>query len=374
MKRMKRMKKINYGVIGTGYFGKELAKILNQVDNAQVTCVYDPFHGEEVAKELGCHVDEVLENFVSREDIDAVIVASPNYLHKEHVLAAVRHNKHIFCEKPIALNYQDCDEMVEAAENAGLTFMAGHVMHFFNGVRTARQLIEDGEIGDLLFAHSARNGWEEPKETISWKKISAKSGGHLYHHIHELDCIQLIMGEAKTVTMVGGNVAHQSNEFGDEDDMLLLTLEFEDNKYALVEYGSAFRWSEHYILIQGTKGAIKLNMEEAGVTLKNDQGIKEYLIHETKEEDEDRTKTYKEKSADGAIVYGKPGTEVPLWLRSIMIREMEFFNKVLQGEDVETGYDSLLTGKAARASIRTADAAHLSLKENRKVNVEEIKA
>ncbi len=367
------MKKINYGVIGTGYFGKELAKIMNGVENAQVTCIYDPYHGAEVGKELGVHVEEILEDFVARDDIDAVIVASPNYLHREHVLAALRHKKHIFCEKPIALNYEDCDEMVEKAKEAGVTFMAGHVMHFFHGVRTALQLIEDGEIGDLLFAHSARNGWEEPKESISWKKISAKSGGHLYHHIHELDCIQLIMGEAKSVTMVGGNVAHQSNDHGDEDDLLLLTLEFGDGKYALVEYGSAFRWSEHYILIEGTKGAIKLNMEEAGVTLRNERGTTHFLLHESKEEDEDRTNTYRSKAADGAITYGKPGTEVPLWLRSIMVREMNFFNQVLLGEELGEEYKSLLTGDAARASIRTADAAHLSLKENRKVNVTEVK-
>ena len=57
-----------------------------------------------------------------------------------------------------------------------------------------------------------------------------------------------------------------------------------------------------------------------------------------------------------------------------MIREMEFFNKVLRGEEVEPGYDSLLTGAAAKASIRTADAAHVSLRENRKVSIDEIRA
>ena len=180
------------------------------------------------------------------------------------------------------------------------------------------------------------------------------------------------MGEAKTVTMVGGNVAHQSNDHGDEDDLLLLTLEFGDGKYALVEYGSAFRWSEHYILIEGTKGAIKLNMQEAGVTLRNEKGVTNYLLHESLEEDEDRTNTYKSKASDGAIIYGKPGTEVPLWLKSIMVREMNFFNKVLLGEEKGEEYKSLLTGDAARASIRTADAARRSLKENRKVDVVEI--
>ena len=116
--------------------------------------------------------------------------------------------------------------MVKAAEKAGVTFMAGHVMNFFCGVRHAKQLIAEGKIGRVLYIHSARNGWEEPQPEISWKKIRAKSGGHLYHHIHELDCIQFILGPATAVTMTGGNVAHKGEKFGDEDDMLFLNLEF----------------------------------------------------------------------------------------------------------------------------------------------------
>ena len=53
------------------------------------------------------------------------------------------------------------------------------------------------------------------------EKIREKSGGHLYHHIHELDCVQFIMGHAKTVTMAAANVAHKGENFGDEDDMIL---------------------------------------------------------------------------------------------------------------------------------------------------------
>ena len=53
---------------------------------------------------------------------------------------------------------------------------------------------------------------------ISWKKIKELSGGHLYHHIHELDFIQFIMGVPEKVTMVGGNIAHQGEKFGDEDE------------------------------------------------------------------------------------------------------------------------------------------------------------
>ena len=84
--------------------------------------------------------------------------------------------------------------MVRACEENGVTFMAGHAMNFFNGVHHAKELINQGVIGKVLYCHTARNGWEEQQPTISWKKIREKSGGHLYHHIHELDCVQFIMG------------------------------------------------------------------------------------------------------------------------------------------------------------------------------------
>ena len=203
------MKTIGYAIVGTGYFGAELGRIMSEQEGAKIVAVLDPENAESVAKEFGCDVETDLDTICGRVDVDAVIVATPNYLHKEPVLTAARHGKDVFCEKPIALSYADCDEMVAACEKAGVIFMAGHVMNFFRSVRHAKRLIAEGKIGKVLYAHSARNGWGEPQPSISWKKIRAKSGGHLYHHIHELDCIQFIMGPATKVTMTGGNVAHK---------------------------------------------------------------------------------------------------------------------------------------------------------------------
>lgn len=368
------MKSIGYAIVGTGYFGAELGRILETIEGAKLVAVLDPENGETIAKELNCDVETDLDVLCARPDVEAVIVATPNYLHKEPVLAAARHGKNVFCEKPIALSYADCDEMVRACEEAGVVFMAGHVMNFFNGVRHAKKLINEGKIGKILYCHSARNGWEQVQPSVSWKKIRAKSGGHLYHHIHELDCIQFIMGPATEVTMTGGNVAHKGEHFGDEDDMLFLNLQFGNNTFAVVEYGSAFRWSEHYLLIQGTEGAIRLDMKDTGMTVRTPQGEEHYLLHRTKEEDDDRTLTYNTKmEMDGAVLYGKPGKKPPLWLHGIMEEEMKFFNGIMHGEPVTEEFKNLLNGKAARDAIATADAATLSLREDRKVKISEIK-
>lgn len=366
------MNTIGYAVIGTGYFGAELGRIMAGQEGAKIVAVLDPENGEKIAAELNCDLETDLETLCARSDVDAVIVATPNYLHKEPVLAAARHGKNVFCEKPIALSYADCDEMVNACEKAGVTFMAGHVMNFFRGVRHAKQLINEGKIGKVLYCHSARNGWEEPQPSISWKKIRSKSGGHLYHHIHELDCIQFLMGPAATVTMVGGNVAHHGPQFGDEDDMLFLSLEFGNNTYAICEYGSAFRCPEHYVLVQGTKGAIRIDMCNVGMTVHTDEGDEHYLVHETPEEDDERTQIYHSTAMDGAIMYGKPGKLPPLWLHTIMKNEMRYFNGILHGEQPSEEFKPLLNGKAARAAIATADAATLSRRENRKVAVSEV--
>ncbi|MGI6624879.1 MAG: Gfo/Idh/MocA family protein [Limnochordia bacterium] len=366
------MEKKGYAIVGVGYFGAELGRILNTLEGAGVKAVLDPENGEAVAAELGCDVEYDLDSLYSRDDIDAVIVATPNYLHEEPVVKAAEHRIHVFCEKPIALSFGACDRMVKVCSENGVIFMAGHVMNFFNGVRTAKRLIQEGRIGEVLYCHAARNGWEEPQPSVSWKKVRSKSGGHLYHHIHELDCIQSIMGTATTATMVGGNVAHVGEQFGDEDDLLLITLEFPEQRFAILEYGSAFRWPEHYVLIQGTKGAIRMDMQDVGMVLKTPQGEEHYLVHDSQEMDEDRTRIYRNSETDGAIMYGDPSKKPPMWLWSIMKKEMEYFNAVVHGGEIEEEFASLFDGTAARAAIATADACTLSLTENRKVHIEEI--
>ncbi|MBW7475751.1 Gfo/Idh/MocA family oxidoreductase [Paenibacillus oenotherae] len=361
-----------YAVIGAGYFGARLAEIITTIEGARLVAVLDPDNGAEVAARLGCDVESDLDAICSREDVDAVVVATPNYLHKEPVLIAARYGKQVFCEKPIALSYEDCNAMIEATKSSGVLFVAGHIMNFMNGVRTAKTLINEGKIGELLFCHAERIGWEEPQPTFSWKKLRDKSGGHLYHHIHELDLVQFLMGPAKTACMVGGNVAHNGEGFGDEDDMLLITLEFGADKYATLQYGSAFRWNEHYVKINGTKGAILVDLQDVKVILKTEEGETRYLLHESQEEDDDRTAIYKNFEVDSAIAYGKPGKTPPMWLDSIMKKEMNYLHYLVQGGQADEEFVPLIDGTAARAAIATADALTLSLQENRKVDVSEV--
>ncbi|WP_460997588.1 Gfo/Idh/MocA family protein [Trueperella pyogenes] len=361
---------INYGIIGTGYFGAELGRALARLDGAKVLGVFDPANAVQCARELGAEIFASADALINDPRIDAVVVASPNNQHVEPVLAAARAGKAIFAEKPIALNYADCRAMVDAAREAGVVFMAGHVMNFMNGVRLAKRIIAEGRLGRVLHVRAVRTGWEAEQPVATWKKIRALSGGHLYHHIHELDCVQSILGPARFATMVGGNVAHRGID--DVDDMLLIQLQFDD-AFATLEYGSAFRWPEHHVLIQGELGAIMIDLQEVGVTVRIGDEEETHLLHRTSEEDRQRADIYASlTTTDGAVQYGHPDEEPPLWLAGIVEEEMTYFHGLMQGEPIAQEFAKLSDGTAAMEAIATADACTLSMKENRKVAIAEI--
>ncbi|MDO5735111.1 MAG: Gfo/Idh/MocA family oxidoreductase [Propionibacteriaceae bacterium] len=366
------MDTVRYGIVGTGYFGAEMGRSLAARPGSLVAAVHDPENVSPVAVELGARVAGTVEELCNAGDVDVVVVASPNWAHLEPVLLAAQSGKHVFCEKPIALTYADCAAMVEATAAAGVLFMAGHVTHFMAGVRRTKQLINEGVIGDVIFCRAVRTGWEEPKESVSWKKRRELSGGHLYHHIHELDLVQAIMGPATVATMVGGNVAHQGTAFGDEDDMLVITLEFGENRFAAMEYGSAFRWPEHHILIQGTLGAIRIDMRDVSCELRTADRSEKFLLHRSQAEDEERRGIQRDRGSDGPIIYGSPQDRPPLWLRGIIDEELDYFQGLLQGKEPLAEFKALTDGSAATAAIATADALTLSLRESRKVRVAEI--
>lgn len=165
----------------------------------------------------------------------------------------------------------------------------------------------------------------------------------------------------------------KGENFGDEDDMLIVNLEYSDDRYAVLEYGNAFRWGEHYVLIQGTEGAIKLDLFNTGGTLRvKGEGESHFLVHETQEEDDDRTAIYTGRGMDGAIAYGKPGVRCPLWLQTCIDKEMEYLHDIIKGGEITEEFEKLLNGVAALESIATADACTLSVKEDRKVSLSEI--
>ncbi|MBN1966129.1 MAG: Gfo/Idh/MocA family oxidoreductase, partial [Anaerolineae bacterium] len=321
-----------YGITGCGYFGTAQARVLAALPGARVAAVHSGTGAgaTRIAAELGCVVCPTLDDLVAHPEVDAVIVATPNHLHREPVIRAAAHGKHVFCEKPLALSLADCDAMLAACREADVTLMVGHILHFHSGMVQVRQWLDDGIIGRPLVAHVERTGWEPPRAQVSWKKMQALSGGHLFHHIHEIDLLLWYFGPVREVYATGGNLAHHGAGYGDEDDVILLTLRFANGAVGSMQYGSGFRWGEHLIKLNGTEGAILVDNKAGAMhVLQADRTQVRHPLFADAASQASLQRLFA--ATDGGTAYGTPADRLPAYLGDMLVAEMRCFHDVLNG-------------------------------------------
>ncbi|MCS7464796.1 Gfo/Idh/MocA family oxidoreductase [Paenibacillus doosanensis] len=349
---------VNVGIIGCGNFGAELARIVDSLEGMRAAAVVGGADdsARRLANELGCDCEADAGKLASRPDIDAIVVASPNFLHKEHVLLAAKHGKHIFCEKPIALSLADCDEMLRACEHASVRFMAGHIMHFMGGVRRVKRMIAEGAIGRPIAVHAERTGWMEGAKD-DWKHRPELTGGYLFHYIHELDLVQAYLGPAREAFLAGTGLPGAAG--AGRHDILLLSLKLQGDALGTMQYGSGFRWGEHSLKINGTEGAVLFDFKRSEIIVRTPDGIERFGMNGCAEEDEDRVRSYL--AMEGKIAFTTANDRPPLFLRGPMRLEMECFRDCLRGKPAAGEFAPLFDGTSARSSIATAEAAMASL-------------
>lgn len=144
---------------------------------------------------------------LSRDDVDAVAVTSPDFTHEEYVCAAFDAGKHVFCEKPMAITTEGCDRMLRAWKRSGKQFMIGFNMRYMNIFRVMKEIVESGAIGEIKVAwcrHFVGHGGEWYYH--DWHANSARSTGLLLQKAsHDIDMIHWITGQyAKRAVAFGG--------------------------------------------------------------------------------------------------------------------------------------------------------------------------
>lgn len=151
------MKKVRFGIIGSGVFADFHAKGIDRTDDAELIGVCDVV--EEKARLLAdkYSVEFYCSDYhelINRDDIDAVTIPAPDQLHRQIAIDAMRAGKHVLCEKPMALNIDDCREMIKASKETGMKLMIGQICRYTPSFVKAKELIDKGEIGDLFFVES----------------------------------------------------------------------------------------------------------------------------------------------------------------------------------------------------------------------------
>lgn len=151
------MEKIRLGIIGAGSFSRTHLRGIKQLDNAEIVAICDS--SEEKARERAeefkiPYFCTDYKELLKREDIDAVTLPLPDQVHRQITIDALYAGKHVLCEKPMALNMDDCKAMVEAADKTGMQLMVGQIGRYTPSFKKAKELIDAGEIGELFFVES----------------------------------------------------------------------------------------------------------------------------------------------------------------------------------------------------------------------------
>lgn len=256
--------RVRIGVIGCGAIARYThfrgyAQLTDEVD---VVALADPFR-ENLSLLGDMHNIPTDSRYVSyedllaRDDIDAVSICTPNYLHGPQTVDALQAGKHVLCEKPMATTVETAMAMVKAAEDTGKILMVGFTHRYMKHNQVTKQLLDEGAIGKpfmirVRFAHDGP--YKSWVATTDWFFRPEKAGGGalLDMGIHALDICRYMLGE---ITTVSG----QLGTFGKDivvEDTAVINLSFGDHALGYIETGWSSKEGVSGLEIYGTEGSI----------------------------------------------------------------------------------------------------------------------
>ena len=167
----------------------------NKIKGSHIESVVDVIEDtvRKAGEELGtdkCFTD--YKQAISDPAVDAVVIAAPTDMHEQIVIDCANAGKHIFCEKPMAMNVEQCQKMIDACRKNNVKLQIGFMRRFDASYMYAKELIESGEIGDIVLIRSNTRGPSKPRP---WMYDLKKSNGILAEvNSHDIDSTRWFAG------------------------------------------------------------------------------------------------------------------------------------------------------------------------------------
>ncbi len=262
---------IRAGVIGCGKIAqtRHLPEYASN-DMAEVAGVYDLNHerAEAMAQKYGGKVYGSYEEMLADPGIDAVSVCVANASHCEVSVAAMRAGKHVLCEKPMAVTLKECEEMVRVSKETGRHLMIGHNQRFARTHKKAKEMIEAGEIGEIItfktsFGHSGPENWTiDRKNNWFFDKKKAQFGAMADLGVHKTDLIQFLTGHrVRTVSAFIGTLDKKDssgNLVGVDDNAICIYQMDNGITGTMTASWTYYGKEDNSTVLYGTKGVMYL--------------------------------------------------------------------------------------------------------------------
>ena len=213
------MKALRVGIVGFGLMGKQHLHCYRGLRGVRVVAICD---GDKArlkgSEKIGGNIEDDntaldlsdialytdFEKMLAAEQLDAVSITLPTFMHRDFTVKTLDAGAHVLCEKPMAMNVEQCKDMIAAAKTNKRILQIGHCIRFWPEYAKAIQIVDSGKYGDVLAASFRR---VSPVPGWSWKNwlIHAKqSGGAIMDlHIHDADYIQYLFGLPQAVRSEG---------------------------------------------------------------------------------------------------------------------------------------------------------------------------
>lgn len=202
------MSKLKIGLIGAGSIGKVHANSIRSIEEVELSAVADTKLDRAKALANDFDAKNVYQGYLEmleREPLDAVVVATPNYLHAKMTIDSLSRGINVFCEKPMAMNSREAEAMIHARDRSGKILMLGMCQRFRGDSRAIRDLVLKGELGDVYFTKVTLLRRAGIPGMGSWFTTKALSGGGPLIDLgpHALDLALWFQGFPKPVAVKG---------------------------------------------------------------------------------------------------------------------------------------------------------------------------
>jgi UDP-N-acetylglucosamine 3-dehydrogenase len=243
------LKKLGVAVIGTGFWGKNHARVYKELESTELIAVCDvnPERARSIANQFGVKPYTNTSKLLKNQKIDAVSICTWSTKLAKESLKALKMKKHVLVEKPMATNSKQAKKLLEIAEKNSVCLTVGFLMRFIPGLKKIKEAIESKKIGDMVCANAKRvSQWPERIGDVGVVKDTA---------IHDIDIMKYITNEDPVgVYAKTGNMKHRKFE-----DYAQIMLTYEDGKSAFIESNWLTPYKTRKLVITGSEAIMKLD-------------------------------------------------------------------------------------------------------------------
>lgn len=297
---------IRVGIIGCGRIAQE-RHIPEYLENekAELCAFYDinQERAQQLAEQYGGRAYHTYEELLEDKQIDAVSVCAANRVHAEITIKALESGKHVLCEKPMAVTYEECEEMVRAAKKTGKYLMIDQNQRLAKAHVKAKEMIEAGEIGRVItfrttFGHGGPETWsiDQGKGTWFFDRKKAVMGAMADLGIHKTDLIQYLLSQhvvettAKLMTLDKEDA--DGNKIGVDDNAFCIYKMSGGVVGTMTASWTFYGEEDNSTIIYGSNGMLRIydDPEHSIVLIEKNGTRKEYDIDKIQTND-DQTKS-----------------------------------------------------------------------------------